>query len=450
MTNSQYCKLTQDILDKIKAKGMDEGDILLIDSQEKEVEIRLGEIEKLQHSRSKALGLRVFKDYSTALSYTSDFSEAMIDRMVDNCCEMVRFTSKDKYRSLPKESEQGFYDGEMRLYDSTLSDLTIEKKIEIAKSVEQHAMDYDERINNSDGSWWYDTESFVLLANTNGYLESYQTTSCGMGVSVIVELNKIKQRDYWYSSRRCYDSLEDAKYIGEKASKRALSKINAKKVKTRKVPVVFDPEMGSDLLNIIFSAINGYNIYKNSSFLCGMLGQKVGSEHLNVVDDALLIDGNGSRPFDGEGVEAKTTNVIENGVLQTYLYDTYSSKKLGFTTTGNAGRGVSSSPHVTYSNLYLKAGNVSPDDIISDVTDGLYLTKLFWVGINTVTGDYSRGAEGIWIENGKLSFPVQEITINSNMKDIMNNICVVGNDLDFRKSVNSPTFMVKEMLVSGE
>jgi PmbA protein len=243
------------------------------------------------------------------------------------------------------------------------------------------------------------------------------------------------------------DSIES---IAKTAAKRTLRKLGSIKPETQNVPVIFDPMVGQDFLNIISSVILGSAIYRKQSFLLDMLNEKIAIEGLSIIDDGLMKDGVASRIFDDEGLPSRTNIVIEKGVLKTYLLDTYTGKKLNMKSTGNASRGLGSNPSPSTSNFYMQNGSKSPEEIIKSVKNGLYLTSVHWTGINYITGDYSRGAEGIWIKDGKLGQPVQEFTVASNMKDMMKNIEMIGNDLEFRGGTNAPTFKIKEMTISGK
>lgn len=263
--------------------------------------------------------------------------------------------------------------------------------------------------------------------------------------------NGVKQTDYWYSSKRFVDQLDSIEEIAEMAAKRTLRKLGSIKPETQNVPVIFDPIVGGDFLNIISSVILGTAIYRKQSFLLDMLNEKVAIDGLNIIDDGLMKDRMGSRLFDDEGLPSRTNVVIDKGVLKSYLLDIYTGRKLGMKSTGNANRGLGGNPSPAVSNFYMQKGKDDPKEIIKSVKNGLYLTSVHWTGINYITGDYSRGLkEGIWIKDGKLGQPVQEFTVASNMKDMMKNIELIGNDLEFRGSTNAPTFKIKEMTISGK
>jgi len=258
------------------------------------------------------------------------------------------------------------------------------------------------------------------------------------------------ERDYWYSVARTPEALEAAEEVGHRAAERALRRLGARKVSTQKVPVVFEPRVARSLVDNIFDAVSGDAIYRGESFLAGKLGELVAVAQLTLIDDATIPGLFGSCPFDDEGVPSRRTVVIENGVLKSWLLNSYTARKLGIRTTGNASRGITGNAGVGNGNLFIEPGAYSPADIIGSVSSGLYVTELIGFGVNTVTGDYSRGAAGIWIENGKLSYPVSEITIASTLQEMLSGLAMIGSDLEFRGSMASPTLLIREMTISGQ
>jgi PmbA protein len=258
------------------------------------------------------------------------------------------------------------------------------------------------------------------------------------------------QRDYWYHMSRSLKALESPEHIGKVAAQRALRRLGARKVKTAQVPVVFDPLVSRSILDHIFEGVNGDSIYRGASFLAGKLGEKVAGDNVTVIDDGTIVGGFGTSPFDGEGIPTRRTVVIENGVLKSYLLNTYTAKKLSLETTANASRGLAGTPGIGPGNYFLQAGTRTPQQIIGDIKDGLYVTEFLGMGVNLVTGDYSRGASGMWIVNGELAYPVEEITVAGNLKDIFKNVSEIGSDLEFRGSVASPTIRIDGLTVGGE
>jgi PmbA protein len=258
------------------------------------------------------------------------------------------------------------------------------------------------------------------------------------------------ERDYWYSMARGFEGLEPPEQVGRMAAERALRRLNAIKVETQKVPVVFEPRTARSLLDNLYEAVHGMSIYRHESFLAGKLGERVASENVTLIDDGTIPGLFGTSPFDDEGVPSRRTVVIERGVLKSYLLNTYAARKLGMRTTGNASRGLTGNAGIGHGNFFLERGVQPPEQIIAGIPNGFYVTELMGFGVNVVTGDYSRGAAGQWIRNGELAFAVSEVTIAGNLKDMLLNLEVVGSDLEFRGSVASPTLKIGEMTVGGK
>jgi PmbA protein len=258
------------------------------------------------------------------------------------------------------------------------------------------------------------------------------------------------QRDFWYSVARNLGRLDAPEEVGKIAAQRTLRRLGGRKVKTAKVPVVLDPLVATSILGHIFEGINGESVYRGASFLAGKLGEKIAGEHVSVIDDGTMVGGFGTAPFDGEGIPTRRTVVIEKGVLKSYLLNTYTAKKLGLQTTGNASRGLAGTPGIGPGNYFLEAGKKTPKELIADIPEGLYITEFLGHGANLVTGDYSRGASGLWISGGELTFPVEEITVAGNLKEMFFNISEIASDLEFRGSMASPTIRIDGLIVGGE
>ncbi len=326
----------------------------------------------------------------------------------------------------------------------------MEEKTRIALAAEKAALGFDARITNSEGSEFSSHIGRVLYANSHGFAGEYRGSTYGLSVVPVAASNGSMQRDFWYSSQRKLNRLEAPEKVGRRAAERAVRRLGARKVKTCECPVVFDPEIAATLLRQLSSAISGYALYKGASFLMGKLGEKIASDVVTVVDDGTIPGALGSRPFDGEGLPTRSNTIVERGVLKSYLLDTYSGRKLGLPSTGNASRGVGDAPGVGPTNFFLVAGAHTPEDIVASVEDGFYVTELIGFGVNLVTGDYSRGAAGIWIEKGKLAYPVEEVTIAGNLKEMYGNIEMIGNDLELRGRIASPTLKISRMTVAGQ
>ncbi len=445
-----YKNLAADLVAALKKNGADACDVYIVNSSSFSTTIRLGKIERLQQSISKGLGLRVFKGGATALTFTTDFTDKATKDIVAQTMDIVKVSNADKYNGLAPKDFLGSYTGKLMLFDESLAKVPTEKKIAIAKEAEEVGMQYDKHITNSNGSNWNDSKAQITLANSDGFIGQYQTTSASMSVSLLAEQDGVKQRDGWFSFGRYFNKLDSAKYVGEEAGRRTVARLGGKKVKSQIVPVVVSNEVSNELVGAIFGAASGGSIYRKASFLIDKVGAEIASPLVTIIDDATMEDGISSRPFDAEGVKSSQITLVEKGVLKTYVCDSYSARRLELKPTGNAARSYQSIPGVGSTNCYMKAGTSNPKDIIKSVKNGLYLTEMNGQGFNGVTGDMSRGALGFWIENGELTHPVQEITIAGNALKMLKNISAVGSDLTFKLgSPAAPTLLISEATIGG-
>ncbi len=442
-------ELGRDILAMAKAQGASQGDVVMVESDSFFVTVRLGEVEKISQAQEKRLGLRLFFGSSSASASTSDISKKSIARLVEDTTRMARATAQDPHSGLPAAEDLAREIHELNLLDADARSISVEEKIQMATETEKSALELDARITNSEGAEFSNNFGRVIYASSHGFSGEYQGSTFGHSVAPVAKANGSMQRDYWYSSNRKFSRLESPKSVGEKAAQRVLRRLGARKVKTCEVPIVFDPEISASLLRNLASAISGYSLYKGASFLVGKLGAQIASELVTVIDDGTIPGALGSRPFDGEGLPTRNKTIVERGRLQSYLLDTYSGRKLGMASTGNASRSVGEPPGVAASNFYLAPGMHSPDAIIRSVKQGFYVTELIGFGVNMVTGDYSRGAVGLWIEDGVLSYPVEEVTIAGNLKEMFQNIEMVGDDLEMRGRIAAPTIKISQMTVAG-
>ncbi len=441
--------LALDILKQAKQKGATAGDVMMAESDSSFVAVRLGEVDKVSQAQEKRLGLRLFFGASSASASTSDISTAAIERLVDDTCALARATAKDEYSGLPAPEALAKEPPDLDLDDGRNRTVSVDDKIRLALAAEKAALECDPRITNSEGAEFSANAARVLYANSHGFAGEYRGSSYGISVAPVASSNGSMQRDYWYSSQRRFARLDAPEAVGRRAAERALRRLGARKVKTCECPVVFDPEISANLLRHLSSALSGYALYKGASFLVGNLGEKIASENVTIIDDGTIPGALGSKPFDGEGLPTAKKTIVDRGVLRSYLLDTYSGKKLKMASTGNASRGVGDSPGVGPLNFYLAAGPHAPEHILASVEDGFYVTELMGFGVNLVTGDYSRGAAGIWIEKGKLAYPVEEVTIAGNLKEMLANIEMVGSDLEFRGRIAAPTLKISRMTVAG-
>ena len=444
-------ELAQDIVRRAMRAGATAAECVIREGDEFSTLVRLGQVETLKESGSKAIGVRVFFGKRSASTYSSDFSREGLDRMLNGAISLAKITSEDPNAGIPEPSQLGSIEGDLDLYSPDVYSLPGQERIAYARRAEKAALDADPRIKNSDGGSFDAATGHKILANSHGFVGEYRRSYCSVSaVPIAQEENGAMQRDYWFSVARSLKLLESPEDIGKKAAQRTLRRLGARKVKTQQVPVIFDPLVATSILEHIFEGVNGDSVYRGASFLAGKLGQSIASPNVTVIDDGTMHGGFGTSPFDGEGVPTRRTMVIDEGVLTSYLLNTYTAKKLGLQTTGNASRGLAGTPGIGPGNYFLQPGNKTPQQLIADVKDGLYVTEFLGMGVNLVTGDYSRGASGLWISGGELAYPVEEITVAGNLKQMFMNISDVANDLEFRGSVAAPTIRMDGLTVGGE
>ncbi len=443
--------LAQDIVARALAGGATAAECVIREGDEFSTLVRLGQVETLKESGSKSIGVRVFHGKRAASTYSSDFSRDGLNRMLSSALTLAKITSEDPYSGIPEPSQLGSLPGDLDLYSADVYSLPGEERINYARRTEKAALDSDPRIKNSEGGSFDAATGHKILANSHGFVGEYKRSYCSIAAIPIAQSeNGAMQRDYWFSVARSLGRLDSPEQVGKIAAQRTLRRLGAKKAKTSQVPIVFDPMVATSILEHIFEGINGDSVYRGASFLAGKLGQKIAGDQITIVDDGTIPGGFGTSPFDGEGVPTRRTVVIENGVLKSYLMNTYTAKKLGLETTANASRGLAGTPGIGPGNYFLQAGEKTPQQIISNIKEGLYVTEFLGHGANLVTGDYSRGASGMWISGGELAFPVEEITVAGNLKDLFFNISEIANDLEFRGSVACPTIRVDGLTVGGE
>jgi PmbA protein len=440
-------ELATDLLKTARAAGADAADVLVAEGTEFSVTVRKGEVETLTEAGSKALGVRVFVGKRTASTYTSDFSWPTLRRLVEDTVGMARATGEDPAAGLPDEVFPP-EEVELGVFDPSPATLATDERVARARRAEAAALETP-GIVNSQGASWGQGESSVVLANTMGFLGGYRSSSVSLSVAPQAEKDGQMERDYWYTAGRGLPDLEPPEQVGRTAAQRTLRRLGARQAPTSEVPVVFDPEAAAEILGTLFAAISGYAVFRNATFLKERLGEEIASPLLTVVDDGRRLRGLGSRPFDGEGLPTRRNVPVERGVLRHWLCDSYSARKIGARPTGSARRGVGGGPSVGASNLSFEPGGTSHDEIVGSVERGLLVTDLIGFGVNVVTGDYSQGAVGHWIEGGRLVHPVHEVTIAGNLREMLRDVDAVGNDLVFRGSSASPTIRIRRMTVSG-
>ncbi len=447
--------LVSDVVALAVKAGASDAEAAAREGDEFSVNVRMGEVETLKESGSRGLGLRVFLGTRSGSATTSDLTADGIRQLVDGAMALAQVTEEDPFSGLPEASEFGAAEGDLHLYFDDVYSLSAEERIEWARRAEAAAMAADPRITNSDGGSFDAATGRKAMANSRGFVGSYRTSYAGVSAAPLAtDANGKMQRDGWWSSARSFALLETPEAVGAEAARRTLRRLGARRVPTQRVPIVFAPETARSLIGSVFDAASGDSIWRGASFLAGKLGETIGATNLTIVDDNLMllptgVGGFGTSPFDDEGLASRRTVVVEHGVLRNYLLNTYAARKLGMKSTHNAARGLAGAPGIGCGNLFLEPGKLSPDEIIAKVPAGLYVTSLMGFGTNLVTGDYSRGATGLWIENGQLTHAVEEITIAGNLAEMLRHVTAIGNDLVFRGSVASPTLRIDGMTIAG-
>jgi PmbA protein len=440
--------LATDLLRRARASGADAADVLVAEGTNFTVTVRKGAVETLKEAGSKALGLRAFVGRRSATSYTSDFSPSALAALVDETVGMARVTGEDPAAGLPDEVAPAEA-LDLGLFDPSPAALPTAERIERARRAEAAALEASAEITNSQGATYASGEDAVVLANSRGFSGQYRTSSVSLTVVPVAQRDGAMERDYWYTMGRGLADLESPEDVGRQAAARTLRRLGGRKAATCEVPVVFDPETAASLLGHVFRALSGYSVFRNATFLKDRIGQQVASPLLSLVDDGRVPRGLGSRPFDGEGLPTRRNVPLEAGVVRFYLCDSYAARKIGARPTGSARRSVGGSPAVGAANLCFTAGATPPADIVAGVERGLYVTDLIGSGVDLVSGEYSQGAAGQWIENGRFAHPVHEVTVAGNLKQMLMDVDAVGTDLVFRGSSASPTLRVRRMTVSG-
>lgn len=404
-----------------------------------EVTVRLGEVETLERSRDRGLGITVYFGKRKGSASTADLSRDAILETVRAACEIAKFTAEDPYAGLADADLMAQSVPDLDLWHPW--SFTVEEAIELAQTCEAAARDLDPRINNSDGSNLSSHAGMRVCGNSHGFLGAYRGTSHSLSCTVLASENGGMQRDYWYTASRDPAGMESAESVGKRAGERTLRRLGARRLTTRKVPVLFVPEMAKSLVGHFLGAIRGTAQYRQTTFLLEAAGQTVFPEFMQIVEQPLLRKAMGSAPFDDEGVATRERTLVEAGVLQGYVLSSYSARRLGLQTTANAGG---------LRNVTVRAGEDDLDALCRRMGTGLLVTELMGQGVNGVTGDYSRGASGFWVENGKLAYPVEEITVAGNLRDMYTRIVAVGNDVDTRGNIRTGSLLIEEMTIAGE
>ncbi len=447
--------LAADVVAQAVKAGATDAEAVAREGDEFSVNVRMGEVETLKESGSRGLGLRVFLGKRSASASTSDLTADGIRQLVEGAMALAKVTEEDPFNGLPETAEFGSLPNDQHLYYDDVYSLSGAERIEWARRAEAAALAADPRITNSDGGSFDAATGRKVLANSRGFVGSYRTSYAGVSAAPLaMDADGRMQRDGWWSSARRLTDLESPESIGAEAARRTIRRLGARRMPTQRVPIVFAPEVARTLVGSVFEAASGDSIWRSASFLVGKLGETIAAPALTIVDDHTMLLANGSggfgtSPFDGEGLPSRLNTVVQNGVLRTFLLNTYAARKLGMKSTHNASRGLAGTPGIGAGNLFIQPGPLTPEQIVADVPNGFYVTSLMGFGVNIVTGDYSRGATGLWIENGQLTHAVEEVTIAGNLREMLMNITAIGNDLVFRGSVASPTLRIDGMTVAG-
>ncbi len=439
-------ELASRLIGRGRRMGASEVEVFIQNSRNLSVRVRNEDIETVQESASGGVGFRVIVDGAMGFSHCNDFSESSLHETLEQAIAFARLTTPDEHNSLPPDLPHEEVAG---LYDPDIVKVSMEKKIDMALELEAQAMK-DDRITHSSGASFGEGETEVLIANSKGLEKSYRSSACSLSVSVVAEKGDQRHTGWESSARRFFADLEPLEQIGAEAAKKAYEMLDPRMVPTQRAAVIFDPAVARSLVGGIIAAINGERVLQGASFLKDSMDERFASELLSIVDDGLRPYGLGSKPFDGEGVPAATRSLVDKGVLRAFLYNTYAANRAGVESTGNASRGgFTSLPSIGTHNLYVKAGPHRAADIIANTSKGILLKGVTGYGINPVNGNYSGGASGFWVENGRITHPVQGLTIAGSASDILNQIDMMADDLDMNRSFTAPTFRVREMQIGG-
>lgn len=443
--------LAVSVVERARRAGAEQCDVIVQRYTEGSVTVRLGELEKVIEAGSQALGLRVINGGRTAVCSTTDFAPGVLDKFVMDTIELANISAPDEFAGLPDPSLMARPGVDsLQLYDERIAAMTTEERVQLARDCEAAALGFDKRISNSDGGSVTSRAGEVALANSHGFAGSYPSTSVSLVVEVMADDAEGKKRNaYWFSSERRLSRLSSPEEVGKIAARRAIDQVGARKIPTMKAPVVFEPMMAAQIAGSVAGCASGGSLYRGATFLAGREGEQIGAKNFTLFDRPHEAGRAGSRPFDGEGVPTREANLFENGVFKGFLFDAYTGRRTGHSSTGSAMRGIDSLPSPGTSNLILMPGEDSPESIIAGVKEGLYLTTLMGFGFNPTTGDFSRGAGGFWIENGEIAFPVSEVNISGSMATMLASIDAIGSDLTWFGGAAAPTIRISEMTISG-
>ncbi|MCP4037199.1 MAG: TldD/PmbA family protein [bacterium] len=440
-------------LDQLANAGADASDVVLVRGRSLEARVRDETVDFVKQAQEQILGIRALIEadggMSSAVSSTSDLKPGAIEQMVRETVALAQATEADPAAGLP---EGGFAQDipDLSLLDPADQSISADARIEQARSAERAAREFDPRIQNSEGSQVGSDFSTVVYGNSGGFVGKYDCASHSLFSEPIAGSGENMQRDYWMTAGRKLAELESPQSVGRRAAERALRRLGARQIPTTECPVIFESLLAAGLIRQLAGLVSGYAVYRESSFLCERLGEMIAAPSVTIIDDGRLPGGLGSKPFDGEGLPTRRNVIVNQGKLETWLLDSYAGRKLGFPSTGNASRGAGSPPGVGTTNLWLEPGHETLDEIIARTDRGLLVTELLGMGFNPVTGDYSRGAAGLWIEGGEIAYPVEEITIAGHFAQMLEQIDAIGSELLWLGSVAAPPLRIASMTIAGQ
>ncbi len=442
-----YRELTQDLVRQCLRRGADAAEVYLQSGRNLNVSVRNGEMETIQENAVQGVGFRVLVKGRMGFAHSNDLSPDSLKATLKSAIDFAKILSPESYNALPSEAGDSTVEG---LYDEAIAQVPLDQKIELAKAVEKLAM-RDRRITQSAGASYFEGEGEVFLANSNGLAKSYRSANCGFGVSVVAEKGNQKCTGGEFCTRRFFADLKSPEAVAEKAAREAYEMLDPRMIRTQRAAVIFDPSVARSILGGVLAALNGERVVQGASFLGGKLGEAIASNLVTLVDDGLKPRGLASAPFDGEGVATQRRTLVDAGVLKGYLYNTIAARRAGVASTGNAARGgFTTLPGIGAHNFYMAAGTMDPKEIIAGTPKGLFLKGITGYGINGVNGNFSGGASGFWVENGRVVHPVKGVTIAGTAFEMLKAIDRVGNDLDPHSAFTAPTFRIAEMQIGGE
>lgn len=452
--STQSADVVTRALERARSAGAEAADAILVEDTSLQARVRGSEIDFVTQARERCLGIRALvggrgDGLSSAITSTSDLSMETVDRMAEQTVELARETGPDPFAGLPEEAPANDTP-DLELFDAADRTVAVEARIDDARRAEESARNSDDRIGNSEGSQASSIFAQVTYGNSGGFIGSYESAHHSLFSQPIATENGHMQRDSWFTTGCRLADLEDPAEVGRHAARRALRRLGARRVATCEVPVLFDSITAASLIGQLASCLNGYSVYRQTTFLAARMGERIAADALTVIDDGRRRGGLGSKPFDGEGLATRRNVLVDCGRLENWLLDSYSGRKLGVPSTGNASRGAGSAPGVSATNCWVEPGANTLEEMIRDTPRGLLVTELIGMGFNPVTGDYSRGAAGFWIEGGEIAYPVEEITIAGNLGEMLMNVDTVGCELLWRSRISAPPLRVSQMTVAGE